>query len=159
MVIHGLHAHALHEPVGQLCRRALEERVCRAFAAHTVDNVTTAVIFSHHLGDDLDIVLQVSVNRDDCISIGTGGVQSCHEGVLMSHIAREFETTHMGIVLAVGSNHLPRAVARAVVDIEHIAGIRHQSVTYHAVEQFTQLVVGLGQHFLFIEAWHHYRQN
>ena len=101
--------------------------------------------------------MQVGIDRDGHIGILTRSVKASHEGILVAHIASQLEAAHMLVITAVLLDELPGAVARAVVHIEDVTPLSHQSVTHHAVEQGRELLVGLWQHFLLVVARHHYR--
>ena len=157
MVIDRLHTHAVHELVEHLGSGAFEERVGGAFATNAVHDVTSLVILLHHLGDGIDVILKVGVDRNSEISILAGGIEACHEGILVAHIASQFKAAHVRVTATILLDELPSAVARAIVHIEDVAPLSHQSVTHHAVEQGGELLVGLWQHFLLVVARHHYR--
>ena len=111
MVIHRFHAHTAHELVEHLRRRALEESIGRTLAPHTIDDVTALVILLDHFGNRMDVILQVGINRYRHVGILAGCIQSSHEGILVSHVTRQFQASHMGTVSTVVGDNLPGAVS------------------------------------------------
>ena len=74
---------------------------------------------AHHLGDTLDVILQVGIDGDDGICPLSGGHHACHDGILMTHITRHVDTLHKLVLRMKLTDDLPRAVAAAIVDKHH----------------------------------------
>ena len=135
MVIDRLHAHCIHEPVKALGSRTLKKSVGVAFAAYPVDDVTTGIEFFHHLGNGIDVILEIGIDRHGDIGIVKRGHQSGHQSVLMAHIAGKFQASHVRIALTIGFDEAPSVVTRAVVDVKNVTPLPYQPVSQQAVKQ------------------------
>ena len=153
MVEHNIHAQRLHHLVKALSRKALEERVGFALAAHAVNDLIALVIIVHHLIDGVDVVLQVRIHRDDHVRIVDGGQQAGQQRVLMAAVAGEVHAgKHLRFLLVQLADDRPGVVAGAVVDKHHAALAADFALVHQLMHLFAQALARLRQHFLLLIA-------
>ena len=101
-------------------------------ATNAINDVIAGIKLPDHLGNDVDVILQVCIDGDGHIGINISGFQSRHECILVPHIACQFQATHVAARIAL--NQLPRAVTRAVINIEDVAVITDDAIAHHAAK-------------------------
>ena len=122
MVVYRLDAEDSHQLVKSKGSGAFEPRVGGAAATHAIDDVASVIgILVYHLGDNANIVLQIGIDRYHQVGEILGHGESCHKGVLMTHVAGEFHTVDMLTGIDILLYHLPASVTGAIIDIEYRA--------------------------------------
>src|SRR5690606_16475611 len=97
-------------------RRPLEERLALALAAHAVDHVEAAAGLLEHLRHDLGRILEIGVEHDDPVALGS--IEPGGDRDLMPEVPRERDELVAALALAHRHEERARPVLRAVVD-EH----------------------------------------
>lgn len=116
---------------------------------------TPPAVVRHHIGDDVDVVLEVGVDGHYGIAISSGDVHAGYQCLLLTHTGSETDTAYT-LVPGVESSYLPPCVVgRAVVDIQDTASFRHLLALRHGCQQCREPVVGRREHLLLIVAGHH----
>ena len=122
MVVYRPDTEDSHQLVKSKGGGTLEPRVGGAAATHAIDDVASVIgILVYHLGDNANIVLQIGIDRYHQVGEILGHGESCHKGVLMTHVAGEFHTVDMLTGIDILLYHLPASVTGAIIDIEYRA--------------------------------------
>ena len=151
MVVDGIGAHGGHQLIEGQGRRALEHGIGLALLTHTIHDVGTLEVTVDHLGDGVDIVLQVGIDGDDGVGLGLERLHACHQGVLVAGIVGQLHTTHLTALLLELTYQRPRRVLGTVVDIGHETAGRDLRLGGQLAQQSCQAFVGLRQYgFLII---------
>lgn len=102
-----------HE-VEDLRRKTLAQPGLIIRGAHTVDDVVPESGRGQQLGDHLRRMLQIGIERDDCIAVCRR--QAGSEGELVAEVPGQANSADSRVIVGRLQDHLPGVVGRAVVD-------------------------------------------
>ena len=121
VVIHALRAQTGHQPVKELRRGALEQRIRFAAGAHAIHHIAAGFVFGQHGVHGMDVVLSVTVQADRHIRLRHRLKEPGQQGILVPPVAGKPHPAHRRLCLRHGADGLPGAVAAAVVHKQHTA--------------------------------------
>ena len=75
---------------------------------------------------------------------------SCHDSILVAHVARHVDASHNLILCMEFTDNLLCTVAAAVIDENHHGVFTDKPFCYHSFEEGCQLLYAVMQHSLFI---------
>ena len=105
----------------------------------------------YHIDDRVFIILQISIDRDHRIKLLHRLGKSCPHTTLVTHITRQFDTTHMTILLTHLFDELPGSVLTAIVN-EYQTCLHILLTEFY--NDFLQTIIGKGEDFLLIVTRH-----
>ena len=136
MVIDGFDPEAAHQVVEGERGGPLEPGIRLPLFPHAIDDVVSFQVLPDHLGDDMDVVLQVRVDGNDDVAQFLGRLQTGHQRVLVAHIAREVHSADILVLRMEALDDRPGPVLGTVIDQQQPAVRAHQAVTgAHPVQQ------------------------
>ena len=134
------------------CRHAFHQWVGLAGNFYSIHDIIAFLEVFHHLGNALNVVLQVGINGDDGICPVFGCHHTSHDGILVTYVMSQVNATDKLVFLVQLADNLPSAVAAAIVYKHHHAVAGNQPLADHPLEEGCQSLNGGTQYFLLVVA-------
>ena len=138
MIVDRFSPHRFHQSIESEGGGAFEESISLAFTSYTINNIIAFHIAFHHLGDDIDVILQVGINGNSCIATFLYSIQSGHKCVLMPHISSQVQPAGIRCIFIELLDDFPGTVCTPIVYVQYIAFGRYTLFSCQPIEQLAE---------------------